>query len=312
MNNKIGIAIHGGAGTILKSKMTSGKEELYRKALEEALTEGWNFLLSGRNSIDAVEKAVEVMENNPLFNAGKGSVFTHDGFHSMDASIMDGKTLKAGSVSSVKNVKNPVILARKIMDNSGFVYLNGKGAERFAGMMNLKFENDNYFFNEYRYEQYLKALKEDKIQLDHSENKNTKNLGTVGAVALDVNGNLAAATSTGGMTNVKFGRIGDSPVIGAGTYANNNTCSVSCTGDGEYFLRTVAAFDVSALMEYKKISLVEACQFVIHKKLKDIGGEGGLIAIDIDCNIVMTFNSEGMYRASIKSDSDIEINIYGN
>ncbi len=234
--NKIGIAIHGGAGTILKSKMTPEKEARYKKALEEALQEGWDYLVKNKSSLDAVERAVEVMENNELFNAGKGSVFTHEGLHKMDASIMDGKTLKAGCVSSVSNVKNPVLLARRILDNSEFIYLNGKGAEEFAGKMDLRFEADEYFFNEFRYEQYLRAMKEDKVQLDHSEPGVEKKFGTVGAVALDFRGNLAAATSTGGMTNVKFGRIGDTPIIGAGTYANNKTCAVSCTGNGEYFI----------------------------------------------------------------------------
>ncbi|MDQ3022185.1 MAG: isoaspartyl peptidase/L-asparaginase [Bacteroidota bacterium] len=310
--NKIGIAIHGGAGTILKSKMTPEKEELYKKALEEALLEGWNFLLKNKSSLDAVERAAEILENNPLFNAGRGSVFTNEAKHLMDASIMDGRTLKAGCVASVSNVKNPIILARKIMDESEFVFLGGKGAEEFAKKMNLQFEEDEYFFDEYRFEQYLKALEEDKVQLDHSDSNNIKKFGTVGAVALDQSGNLAAATSTGGMTNVKFGRLGDSPIIGAGTYANNKTAAISCTGNGEYFIRAVAAYDVSAMMEYKKFSLEEACKTVIHKKIMDIGGEGGLIAIDKDCNISMTFNSEGMYRASIKNDEEMEIKIYGN
>jgi beta-aspartyl-peptidase (threonine type) len=309
--NKIGIAIHGGAGTILKSKMSPEKEEKYRNALEEALVGGWSYLKQNKSSLDAVERAVEIMENDNLFNAGKGSVFIHEGLHKMDASIMDGKTLKAGCVSSVSNVKNPIMLSRKIMDNSEFIYLNGRGAEEFAKNMSLKFEDDEYFYDEYRYKQYLKALKEDKVQLDHSDSNIEKKFGTVGAVALDIDGNIAAATSTGGMTNVKFGRIGDTPIIGAGTYANNKTCAVSCTGNGEYFIRTVTAYNVSALMEYKNLPLEEACELVVHKKLKEIGGEGGLIAIDINCNIVMTFNSEGMYRASIQSGSDIDIKIYG-
>lgn len=309
--NKAGIAIHGGAGTILKSNMTPEKEHQYTEALREALLSGWEFLEKGKSSVDAVERAVEVLENNPLFNAGKGSVFTNDGKHRMDASIMDGKNLNAGCVSSVGNIKNPIILARKIMEYSDFVYLNGAGAEEFARRMNLKFEDDEYFFNEYRYEQYLKALKEDKVQLDHSDSETEKKFGTVGAVALDREGNLAAATSTGGMTNLKFGRVGDSPLIGAGTYANNKTCAVSCTGNGEFFIRAVAAYDVSVLMEYKNLSLKEASEIVVHEKLKHIGGEGGLIAIDKDGNISMPFNSEGMYRACIKSDSDIELKIYG-
>ena len=308
--NRIGIAIHGGAGTILKSKMTPEKEKNYKLALEEALLKGWNLLNSGKSSVDAVEKSVEILENNSLFNAGKGSVFTNAGKHEMDASIMDGKTLNAGCVSSVCNVKNPVLLARKIMDNSEFVYLNGKGAEEFALIHKLEFEEDKYFYDEYRYEQFLKAIESDKMILDHSEEKDIKKFGTVGAVALDSKANLAAATSTGGMTNKKFGRIGDSPVIGAGTYANNATCAVSCTGNGEYFIRSVTAYDVSALMEYRKLSLEDACRIAVHEKLNAIKGEGGLIAIDKNNNICLSFNSEGMYRAFTKNGKDIYIEIY--
>lgn len=307
---KIGIAVHGGAGTIIKSKMTPEKETKYKKALEEALMEGWNLLNLSRSSVDAVNRAVEILENNPLFNAGKGSVFTHEGIHEMDASIMDGRTLNAGCVSSVRNIKNPVLLAKEIMNNSDFVYLSGKGAEEFALKMNLKFENDEYFFDQYRYDQFLKAVRDDKVHLDHSDEDNLKKFGTVGAVALDANGNLAAATSTGGLTNKKFGRIGDSPIIGAGTYANNKTCAVSCTGNGEYFIRAVTAYEVSALMEYKNISLEEACNHAINVKLKNINGEGGLIAIDKENNISMSFNSEGMYRAFIKKGYGPEIKIY--
>ncbi len=306
----IGIAIHGGAGTILKSKMTPQKETDFKNSLKDALTEGWNILNSNKSSLDAVEKAVEILENNPLFNAGKGSVFTHEGKHEMDASIMDGKTLNAGCVSSVCNIKNPILLARLIMEKSDFVYLNGKGAEEFAANHNLVFEKNEYFFDDYRYKQYLNALEKDNVILDHSDEDRTKKFGTVGAVALDSKGNLAAATSTGGMTNKKFGRIGDSPIIGAGTYANNSTCAVSCTGNGEYFLRSVTAYDVSALMEYRNISLYEAAKLVIQVKLKNIKGEGGLIAIDKFNNISMLFNTKGMYRASLKTGKDIEIKIY--
>ncbi len=308
----IGIAIHGGAGTILKSNMTPKKEVGYRKALEEALLEGWNYLNQGKTSVDAVEKSVEILENNPLFNAGKGSVFNSSGCHEMDASIMDGNTLKAGCVSSVKNIKNPVILARKIMDNSEFVYLNGDGAEEFAGKFNIEFETDEYFFDEFRYDQYLKAKEQDKIQLDHSDENSAKKFGTVGAVALDEYGNLAAATSTGGMTNKKFGRIGDSPIIGAGTYANNKTCAVSCTGNGEYFIRSVSAYDLSALMEYKNLTLEEAGNIVIKLKLISLDGQGGLIAIDKNNNISMLFNTEGMYRAFIKTGYKAEVKIYSD
>ncbi|MEO8666294.1 MAG: isoaspartyl peptidase/L-asparaginase [Ignavibacteria bacterium] len=312
MKNKTGIAIHGGAGTILRSLMTPEKEASYMNALEEALMEGWKFLTENKSAVDAVERAVEVLENNALFNAGKGSVFTNEGNIKMDASIMDGKDLRAGCVSHISNIKNPIVLARKVMDDSEFVYLNGKGAEEFAKKMGLQFESDEYFFNEFRYSQYLKALEEDKVQLDHSHEggKTNSHTGTVGAVALDVKGNLAAATSTGGMTNMKYGRIGDSPLIGAGTYANNKTCAVSCTGHGEYFIRTVAAYDVSALMDYKGLTLNNAADIVVNKKLHTMNGEGGLIAIDNKGNITMPFNSEGMYRAFIKSGAAAEVRIY--
>lgn len=310
MKTKSGIAIHGGAGTILRSSMTPEKEDLYRQGLKEALTAGWELLRKGRSSADAVETAVTILENNPLFNAGKGSVFNHNGSHGMDASIMDGLTLNAGAIANVSGVRNPVILARQVMDNSEFVFLSGKGAEDFARKVDLAFEDDNYFYDEYRHNQFLEALEENKVQLDHSKSSKEKKFGTVGAVALDDNGNLCAATSTGGMTNTKFGRIGDTPLIGAGTYANNKTCAVSCTGNGEFFIRAVAAYDVSALMEYKNYTLKEACEYVVNVKLVSIKGEGGLIAIDKDGNICMPFNSEGMYRASVSENSEIEISIY--
>ncbi|MBV6480097.1 MAG: Isoaspartyl peptidase [Ignavibacteria bacterium] len=315
MNSKFCIAIHGGAGTILKSKMTPEKEELYRKSLETALITGYDVLKNNGNAVDAVEQAVIAMEDNPLFNAGKGSVFTNNGDHKMDASIMNGSNLKAGCAASVSNVKNPVALARKIMEKSNHVLLAGKGAEDFAKSEALKFESDKYFFTEFRYKQYQNALKSENVYLDHSviEDDNSgvdKKFGTVGAVALDNSGNLAAATSTGGMTNVKFGRIGDSPVIGAGTYADNNTCAVSCTGDGEYFLRALTAFDVSALMQYKGLSLEEACKEAVFNKLAALGGSGGLIAVDSAGNISMVFNSEGMYRGYIDMNGKMEIGIF--
>ncbi len=309
---KLGIAIHGGAGTIRKSQMSLPKENNYREGLKEALLEGWKYLNENKSSVDAVERAVEVLENNSLFNAGRGSVFTNSGKHEMDASIMNGSNLDAGCVSNISNVKNPIRLARSIMDCSEFVYLNGRGAEEFARQMNLDFESDEYFFDKYRHEQYIDAIKENKVKLDHSGDpySSETKLGTVGAVALDNKGNLAAATSTGGITNKKYERIGDSSIIGAGTYANNITCAVSCTGQGEFFIRTVAAYEVSALMEYRQLSLEEACNIVVNIKVKEIGGDGGLIAIDKDCNISLKFNTEGMYRAYISSNSDIYIGIY--
>ncbi len=300
------IAIHGGAGTILKSSMTPQLQTQYEQGLKDALHAGFTILEGGGNSLDAVEAAVIFLENFPLFNAGKGSVFNHEGLHEMDASIMCGKSGKAGAACGVHNIKNPVRLAKEIMEHSEHVLLSGSGAEAFAKTRNLDFEDAGYFYNELRHQQWQEALKEDRVQLDHSEKK----FGTVGAVALDAAGNLAAATSTGGMTNKKFGRIGDSPIIGAGTYANNATCAISCTGHGELFMRAVVAHDVSCLMEYKGLSLSEACNIVVHEKLVKIKGEGGLIAVDAKGNVALPFNSEGMYRAFKNNNGAEEIKIY--
>lgn len=300
------IAIHGGAGTILKSNMTSAMQMQYEQSLQNALTKGYAILKAGGTAIDAVEAAVIVLEDFELFNAGRGSVFNNQGKHEMDAAIMDGKYLDAGAVSGIRYVKNPITLAKAIMQKSEHVMLMGKGAEQFAQQHNIAFETDEYFYNETRYHQWQEALKEDKIQLDHSDKK----FGTVGAVALDQNGNLAAATSTGGMTNKKYGRVGDSPIIGAGTYANNKTCAVSCTGHGEYFMRTVVGHDISCLMEYKGLSLSEACDVLIHDKLIKINGEGGLVAVDQLGNVALPFNSEGMYRGYAHSNGYSEIKIY--
>jgi len=306
MAHKIALALHGGAGTILKSSMTDNLQKEYETGLQNAVDAGYAVLAKGGSALDAVEITVITLENFPLFNAGKGSVFNHDGKHEMDASIMEGKEWRAGAVCGVTGIKNPIALARKVIDESEHVLLSGKGAEQFARQQNIAFENDDYFFNQLRYDQWQEALKEDKVQLDHSDKK----FGTVGAVALDIHGNLAAATSTGGMTNKKFGRIGDSPIIGAGTYANNATCAISCTGHGELFIRSVVAYDISCLMEYKKFSLEEACEIVVHEKLIKIGGEGGLVAVDKDGNICMPFNSEGMYRACKTNNGKMEIKIY--
>lgn len=300
------IAIHGGAGTILRSSMTAELQSQYEQGLQQALDAGYTILSSGGSSLHAVEAAVASLEDFPMFNAGRGAVFNNAGKHEMDASIMDGRTLEAGAVSAVSNVKNPVKLARSVMEHSQHVMLFGAGAEIFAKQQNLEFAGDDYFYNEFRYQQWQEALKEDKVQMDHSDKK----FGTVGAVALDKNGNLAAATSTGGMTNKKFGRVGDSPVIGAGTYANNNTCAISCTGHGELFIRSVVAYDISCLMEYKGLSLKEACDLVVHDKLVKIGGEGGLVAVDKHGNIEMPFNSEGMYRASVDASGNKTVKIY--
>jgi beta-aspartyl-peptidase (threonine type) len=310
---KFGIAVHGGAGTILRSKMTSEKEMIYLKALEDAILTGTKILESGGSALDAVEATVKNMEDFPLFNAGRGSVFTHEGKHEMDACIMNGKDLMAGSIAGVKNIKNPIQLARAVMEKSEHVFLANSGAVAFAKEQNVPSEPDDYFFVQHRYDQFQAAKNTDQIVMDHtpvSIINEEKKMGTVGAVALDQHGNIAAATSTGGMTNKRWGRIGDSPIIGAGTYANNNTCAISCTGHGEFFLRAVVAYDISCLMEYKGLTLKQACDHVVMNKLVKIGGEGGLIAIDSQCNIEMPFNSEGMYRALKKSDDAIYIKIY--
>ena len=307
--NSYAIAIHGGAGTILRSAMTAEKETAYKKALEDAITAGEAILKKGGQSLDAVEAAIRSMEDNPLFNAGKGSVFTHDGKHEMDASLMNGKDLTAGAVAGVSNIKNPVSLARAVMEKTEHVFLAGQGAMEFAKKNHIEFAPDEYFDTPMRYEQWQEALKSDTVILDHTVN-NEKKFGTVGAVTLDINGNLSAGTSTGGMTNKKHGRVGDTPIIGAGTYANNATCAISCTGHGEFFIRSVVAYDVSCLMEYKGFSLKEACQKVVMDRLVKIGGEGGLIALDAKGNIELSYNSEGMYRASKVQDNSLYIGIY--
>lgn len=306
MSQKFALAIHGGAGTILRSKMTPALQEQYEQALEQALAAGYSVLENDGSSIAAVEAAVKSLEDFPLFNAGRGSVFNHIGTHEMDAAIMDGKTLAAGAVAGISRVANPVTLARLIMEQSEHVMLSGEGALKFAAQHHITVHDDAYFFNQQRYDQWQEALKEDRVQLDHSDKK----FGTVGAVALDKSGNLAAATSTGGMTNKKWGRIGDSPVIGAGTYANNATCAISCTGHGELFIRSVVAHDISCLMEYKGLSLEAACDVLVHDKLVKIGGEGGLVAIDRQGHIAMPFNSEGMYRGCRSSQEAAVIRIY--
>ena len=307
------LAIHGGAGTILKSTMTPEKELAYKNGLQDAIEAGESILKSGGSAFDAVETAIIKLENNPLFNAGKGAVFTNNGTHEMDDSIMNGKDLMAGAIAGVQGVKNPIALARAVMEQSEHVLLTGNGAMEFAKKVNAHFENEDYFFVQLRYDQLQQAKQSNSMILDHTEDKiehGEKKFGTVGCVALDLNGNLAAGTSTGGMTNKKFGRVGDSSIIGAGTYANNNTCAISCTGHGELFIRSVVAYDISCLMEYKNLSLKEACDIVVMDKLVKIGGEGGLIALDAKGNIVLPFNSEGMYRASKKQNEDIFIGIY--
>ena len=307
--NSYGIAIHGGAGTISRSLLTPEKEKAYRQGLSDALTAGENILRAGGSAMDAAIAAVVSLEDCPLFNAGRGSVFTAEGFHEMDASLMRGDNLDAGAVAGVSGVKNPVLLAKAIMEKSDHVLLAGKGAEAFAREQGLVFETESYFHDEFRWNQLQEAKREGRVQLDHTAPEDRK-FGTVGAVARDKNGHLAAATSTGGMTNKKFKRIGDSPVIGAGTYANNTTCAVSCTGHGEFFIRAVVAYDISCLMEYKGLTLQQACQVVVMDKLVKIGGEGGLIAIDHTGQIELPFNSEGMYRGFVKEGEMPVVDIY--
>jgi beta-aspartyl-peptidase (threonine type) len=311
--SKYAIAIHGGAGTILKSSMTKEKEQAYTIALENAVKAGNDILKNGGTAINAVEASIISLENDPLFNAGRGAVFTNDGKHEMDACIMSGLDLSTGAVAGVSHIKNPIRLARAVMERSEHVLLSSTGAEEFAKKIGIEIADDAYFFVQHRFDQLQSAKEEGKIVMDHNDqrtSKDDKKFGTVGAVALDIHGNLAAGTSTGGMTNKKFGRIGDSPIVGAGTYANNKTCAISCTGHGEFFIRSVVAYDISCLMEYKGLSLKQACDLVVMDKLVKIGGEGGLIAIDQKGNIELPFNSEGMYRAKISGGSPAFIGIY--
>ena len=294
------LAVHGGAGTISQAEMTPARERSYREALEAALKRGHAILVSGGAALDAVEAAVMVLEDNPLFNAGRGSVFNADGQHEMDASLMSGRTLRAGAVAGVQNVKNPVVLARRVMEHSNHVLISGPGAFEFAHKQKVLLEDDQYFFDDFRYDQWKKARDTDEYHLDHNEGE--RKFGTVGAVALDQHGHLAAATSTGGMTNKKWQRIGDSPIIGAGTYANDASCAVSCTGHGESFIRAVAAHDVHALVAYKGLSLAEAVRVVVHEKLPPLEGDGGMIAVDARGNVVLDFNCSGMYRGHVGAD----------
>ncbi|MBL7766545.1 MAG: isoaspartyl peptidase/L-asparaginase [Chitinophagaceae bacterium] len=310
------MAIHGGAGTILKSMLTPDLELKYRQGLQDALDAGYKILEQDGTAMDAIVAAVSSLEDNELFNAGRGAVFTKKGVNEMDAAIMDGSNLAAGAVAGVRNIKNPVVLAREVMLHSGHVMLSGNGAKEFALNRGIAQAPDDYFFTKYRYDQWIEIRDSDFYQLDHKEDNlkgmahEEKKFGTVGAVACDKYGHLAGATSTGGMTNKRYGRIGDSPVIGSGTYANDATCAISCTGHGEYFLRAVVAYDVSCLMEYKGLSLHEACEIVVKDKLVKIGGEGGLIAVDAKGNYDLCFNSEGMYRGVRTSQGINTVAIY--
>lgn len=310
-----GIVIHGGAGTILKENMSDSLEAAYKAKLEEAISVGYEILKKGGTSLEAVTHTINVMEDSPLFNAGKGAVFTHDGSNELDASIMDGTTLNAGAVAGLKHIKNPIDLARDVMQKSEHVMLYGAGAEEFAQTLGYKMMDTTYFYTKNRYESLQRVLEkekeknEKKVSFEDHYIKNSK-FGTVGCAALDKHGNLAAGTSTGGMTNKRWNRIGDAPIIGAGTYANNATCAVSSTGWGEYFIRAVVAYDISALMEYKGMSLQDAAKEVIQKKIPALGGDGGIVAIDKDGNVAMEFNTSGMYRATMNSGGELIIKIY--
>ena len=311
------IAIHGGAGTILRSEMSTSLEKAYRQAMSDALQKGYVVLDAGGSALDAVTASIVSLEDNVLFNAGKGSVFTNRGEHEMDASLMNGADGAAGAVAGIKQVKNPILLAREVMEQSQHVFLCGQGAMDFARERGVTMEPDDYFYSELRYQQWQQVKDSEDYMMDHSDpskmkEEREKKFGTVGAVACDKKGNLAAGTSTGGMTNKKFGRVGDSPIIGAGTYANNNTCAISCTGHGELFIKAVAAFDVHALMAYKKVNLEEAMREVVMESLRRIGGEGGMVGVDKEGRAYGIFNSEGMYRGIRSSDGREEIAIYAD
>jgi beta-aspartyl-peptidase (threonine type) len=313
------MVIHGGAGTILKKNMTPEKEAAYIAVLTQALQEGYKQIQAGKSSLDAVEATIHILENSPLFNAGKGAVFTHDGRNELDAAIMNGKTLQAGAIAGVTTIKNPISAARAVMEKSEHVMMVGDGADKFAKEVGLEIVDPKYFWTPERWNGLQKALKEDsaKAVLDHGSKKlmllGTQNhdykFGTVGCVALDKAGNLAAGTSTGGMTNKKYGRVGDAPIIGAGTYCNNETAGISCTGWGEYYIRNVVAKTISDLMEYKGLSVAEAAK-IVQDKIAKMGGDGGLIALDRKGNVTMPFNTEGMYRGCITADGKVEVYIY--
>jgi beta-aspartyl-peptidase (threonine type) len=311
---KYGLVIHGGAGTIEKDKMPPEIEAQYTEKLNEALLAGYKILADGGTSLDAVEKVINILEDSPLFNAGKGAVFTNNGINELDASIMDGSTLNAGAVARLTHIKNPVSLARLVMEKSEHVFLIGDGAEQFAVQNGIELVDQNYFYTDKSWNALQRALKREQ---EKSESQTSlpnelldKKFGTVGAVALDKNGNLAAATSTGGMTNKKYGRAGDVPVIGAGTYANNNTCAVSCTGWGEFFIRLGVAKDVSDLVDYKGMALKDAADKVIYEKVEQLGGDGGLITIDKNGNFATPFNTAGMFRGYIFEDGQPTVKMY--
>jgi beta-aspartyl-peptidase (threonine type) len=311
LENNFGIVIHGGAGTILKENMTLELEEKYKNALKEAVVIGYEILNDGETSQKAVEKTINYLEDSPLFNAGKGAVLNFDGEVELDASFMEGKNLNAGAISGSKKIKNPISTAIKVMNSSSHVMLSGKGADDFAVEHNMETVEQNYFKTERRINslEKIKNIENNKVSNLSNSDYRVQKLGTVGCVALDKFGNLSAGTSTGGMTNKKWNRIGDAPIIGAGTYANNKSCAVSSTGWGEYFIRGVVAYDIAALMEYKNLSIRKAAKTVI-EKISKMGGDGGVIAIDNQGNIAMEMNTSGMYRAHINSKGEIDVKIY--
>ena len=303
------MVIHGGAGTILKKNMSAAQDSAYRQTLTQALNIGGNILKTGGSSTEAVIETIAFMEDSPLFNAGKGAVFTHDGQNELDASIMHGKDLNAGAIGGVGNIKNPIKGALAVMEKSDHVFLTGEGAEEFCKSVDLEVVDPKYFYTDRRWEALQKILNKEGAIGSNDPVFTDSKFGTVGAVALDKEGNIVAGTSTGGMTNKKFNRIGDSPVIGAGTYANNNTCGVSCTGHGEFFIRYAVAHDVSAMMEYSQNTLGQAAEEIVNSKLKEAGGSGGLVALDKYGNVSMPFNTEGMYRGYI-NDKTSYVGIY--
>ncbi|RXG18067.1 beta-aspartyl-peptidase (threonine type) [Leeuwenhoekiella aestuarii] len=311
------IIIHGGAGTILKENMTDSLEAAYKAKLSEAIKTGYEILKNGGTSLEAVQRTINIMEDSPLFNSAKGAVFNHEGVNELDASIMDGATLNAGAIAGVTNVKNPINLAYEVMTNSEHVLLSGKGAETFAAEKGIELVDPSYFFTQNRYDALQRILEREKNDSITAASTfidpfiKDEKFGTVGCVALDKNGNLAAGTSTGGMTNKRYNRIGDSPIIGSGTYANNATCGVSSTGWGEYFIRGQVAYDISAQMEYAGKSLKDATHNVIQEKLTKLGGTGGIVALDHYGNPSMEFNTEGMYRAYMNDQGELTLGIYG-
>ncbi|MBD3647003.1 MAG: isoaspartyl peptidase/L-asparaginase [Pseudomonadales bacterium] len=309
-NQPVAIVIHGGAGTILKSKMTPETEQAYRRELEAAVRAGHEVLMAGGSSREAIVAAIVLMEDSELFNAGKGAVFTQSGKVELDASIMDGKSLEAGAVTGIRRIKNPIVLANDVLEHSVHVMLMGEGAEEYAASRGFEFVDNSYFYTERRREQLRRVQQSDGETALSEDDDDARKLGTLGAVAIDRQGTIAAATSTGGMTNKRFGRIGDSPIIGAGTYADNGVCGISATGHGEYFIRAAVAHDICARAAYQDVTLQEAADQVIQKKLVDMGADGGIIGIDRFANIVFSFNSEGMYRAAIDREGKLQVRIF--